>query len=130
MALPFPCFFKPVFDFLLAKPDLMEHKRLAKFHESKSLKHLHRSESQKKRQRKFERHDRMIHRLERKHEEKHHRSLATERRQDRRHEHIGFNSLEKKVYDEYRRRGYSKDKARNYALKTAGKVYWEIARRR
>ena len=37
---------------------------------------------------------------------------------------------ERKVYDEYKRRGYSDKKAKDYALRTAGKVYWEIARKR
>ena len=57
-------------------------------------------------------------------------SLETERREDRKHRHVGFTALERKVYDEYRRRGYSNKKAKEYALRTAGKVYWEIARKR
>ncbi len=107
-----------------------EHRRLAKYHESAYLKHLHRSEGQKKREKKFERHDRLIHREERAYESKHHRSLATERREDRKHRHVGFTALERKVYEEYKRRGYSDKKAKEYTLRTAGKVYWEIARRR
>ena len=46
-------------------------------------------------------------------------------KQEKHHEHIGFSGLEKKVYDEYRRKGYSKEIARKYAKETAGKVYWE-----
>ena len=107
-----------------------EHRRLAEYHESAYLKHLHRSEGQKRREERFEKHDRSVHRREREHEAKHHRSLATEGRQDARHKHIGFTALERKVYDEYRRRGYSNKKAKQYALRTAGKVYWEIARKR
>ncbi len=107
-----------------------EHRRLAEYHESAYLKHLHRSEGQKKREEKFEKKDRAWHRKEREYEERHHRSVASERRQLKRHEHIGFSALERKVYDEYRRRGYPKAKAKEYALRTAGKVYWEIARRR
>ena len=36
-----------------------------------------------------------------------------------------FKSLESKVYREYKRKGYSAERARDIAKKTAGSVFWE-----
>jgi hypothetical protein len=83
------------------------------------------NEGQEKRQQPFERADKKEHEYEREYEAEHHRNAETERRQNARHKHIGFSGLEKRIYLEYRRKGYSHKTAMDYAKKTAGKVYWQ-----
>lgn len=43
--------------------------------------------------------------------------------------HIGFDALEQKVYKEYRKKGYSIDRAKKAAFGTAGKVAAIIKKR-
>ena len=51
------------------------------------------------------------------------RSEGTERRWDEKHQHIGFEALEEKVYQEYIHKGYPPVVARHWAKATAGRVW-------
>ena len=101
-----------------------EHRRLAKFHHERRKSHRELI-SLKKRKISARRFERKHHAAEKHYEKLHARSLATEKRYDRKHKHIGFGALSKRVAKEYQRKGYSKKAAEKFGKETAGKVYAE-----
>ena len=69
--------------------------------------------------------ERRHHAQERRAERKRERNSATGRRYEERHKHIGFNRLANTIAKEYEKKGYPKAEAKEFGVRTAGKVWGE-----